>query len=116
MTDTKHELPEIDWSKPVEASFGGEKWFDVAAAMRGEDGVLMSDRPDDVLVLSDEGFYNRVPPHNIRNKPEPLELWVNVYPGMANMVAHKTKDQANECAEGRRIRCVRMVEASEQYD
>jgi hypothetical protein len=72
MTDTKHELPEIDWTKPV------------AVKVR-----------------------------NIRNKPEPIELWVNVYPDGPAARVYKSEDEADRGAFDGRIRCVRMREVLE---
>jgi hypothetical protein len=112
MTDTKHELPEIDWAKPVEA-FVDDEWCEVTSALRNNDGSLYVNKYGDVYVVGPI-LYNEIKPHNIRNKPEPLELWVNIYPGMVNMVAHPTEDQADSCAESHRIRRARMVEAPDQ--
>jgi hypothetical protein len=112
MTDTKHELPEIDWTKPVEVFHGGE-WREITHSVRNNDGSLYVDEDGDVRVWGPD-FNVWADSCNIRNKPEPLELWVNVYPGMVNMVAHPTEDQADRCAESHRIRRARMVEAPDQ--
>ena len=112
MTDTKHELPEIDWTKPVEAFVDGE-WCEVTHSLRNNDGSLYVDVDGDEIEVYGPGISAWIKPHNIRNKPELIEFWVNVYPGMVNMVAHPTKNQADSYAESHRTRCVRMREVLE---
>ncbi len=47
MTDTKHEMPEIDWSKPVEVFHGGD-WREITHPVRNNDcRLLTSDAADE---------------------------------------------------------------------
>jgi hypothetical protein len=112
MTDTKHELPEIDWSKPVEA-FVDDEWCEVTSALRNNDGSLYVNKYGDVYVLGPI-LDNEIKPHNIRNKPEPLELWVNIYPDGPAARVYKSEEGADSGAGRGRIRRARMVEAPDQ--
>ncbi|GEM_PF-1099458 len=112
MTDTKHEMPEIDWSKPVEVFHGGD-WREITHSVRNNDGSLYVDDDGDVRVWG-LNFNVWADHHNIRNKPEPLEVWLNVYPEGPALGVYKSKDAADKGASENRIRRARMVEAPDQ--
>lgn len=78
MTDTKHELPDIDWSKPVQIECVG-KWRDVKGVMKNADGLVIADDGDifyldcdGALSWAKEDWFRNTPPP----KPEPYECWV----------------------------------------
>ena len=115
MTDTKHTLPEIDWTKPVEASGDGKIWFETLAVMRGNKlGQPFCDTQWNLWVIPDNGTPTSIQPRNIRNKPEPLECWMNVYSRGPAARVYKSEDEADRGAFDDRIRCARMVEAPDQ--
>ena len=107
MTDTKHELPKIDWSKPVEA-FVDNEWREVTHSLRNNDGSLHVDEDGEIEVYG-PGISEWLKPHKIRNKPKPLEVWANVYPASEPMV-YSTEEDANNAAGSSRIRCALMRE------
>jgi hypothetical protein len=114
MTDTKHELPEIDWTKPVESSGDGKIWFDTFAVMRGNNlGQPFCSVDGLAWVINDNGYPVAVKVRNIRNKPEPLECWINVYSWGPAVRVYKSEDEADRGAFDGRIRCVRMREVLE---
>jgi hypothetical protein len=100
---------EIDWSKPVEA-FYGKGWREVSAVMRNHDGSVHETNYFCYVVAFSDGGYISVPSKNIRNKPEPLEVWLNVYAGGPGQYCYKSKELADRSALPNRTRCARMVE------
>ena len=113
MTDTKQELPEIDWSKPVEAFFGKE-WREVSAVMRNHDGSVHTTNYSCCVVAFSTGGFTSVAPRNIRNKLESLEVWMNVYSWGPAVRVYKSEDEADRSAFEGRIRCTLMREVLDQ--
>jgi hypothetical protein len=44
-----------------------------------------------------------------RIKPEPKEIWLNIYADLLSDCAHKTKEEANRSAAAHRIACVKVT-------
>jgi hypothetical protein len=103
---------EIDWSKPVEALISG-KLYEVTAAMCNNDGSLRISECGMVHVL---GPVINTPVHHaaLRNKLEPLEIWVNVYPGeRVGNTTFANKREARRQADEDVVRHARMVEVTD---
>lgn len=62
-------------------------------------------------VVASKTFWN--PGRVYRAKPEPLELWVNEYPGHV-CYSHPSEEEADYHAGFGRLRCFRVIEAPEQ--
>jgi hypothetical protein len=106
----------IDWTKPIQTSFGGKARV-LATDLKGKEPVVVAWELDSgkeclCLVNLDGKADARLSSLSFKNRPTKITRWVNVYPASSTCVAmhmlYMTKKDADHGATPDRLHCIEI--------